>query len=429
MRYFAVLALPLASVATSAPATIDGINYTVKAGDTLSQIADRYLINYQQYKPLQGQIRLAIPEHLQPGTILILPRPLLKSVPVDAQVAAFRGAVLVNNATPAIGMAVHEGAGIATANNAFVTLILSNGSKVTLPSQTSVKLSRLRKIVLDGSLDYQIELQNGRVETKATHFTDPNSRFEFKTPLATSAVRGTEFRIAYAPTGGSDSLTEVLDGAVQVASTVSSYATLVPKQTGAGLSSSGVAHIETLLPAPLVTNANELQKDDAVHFNLTPVSGAVGYHIQLAQDAGFVDVFADTKATTPAADFSDVPNGNLFVRATALSAAGFEGLSEVTSFKRKLNSIHAIVEKGGHGGYHFIWVGNGTGITSYRFQLTQSIGGLPVIDEPGMTAHDIELTNLTPGSYYWRVGAAQFEDGEASYSWTDFAKLTIAGGQ
>lgn len=429
MRYLAVLALPLASVATSAPAMTDGIGYTVKPGDTLSQIAEHYLINYQLYKPLQGQIKLAIASRLRPGTVIILPRPLLKWVPVEAQVAAFRGAVFVNNATPTIGLAVHEGVGITTARNAFVTLILSNGSKVTLPSQSSIILSHLRKIVLDGSLDYQIELQSGRVETKATHFTDPNSRFEFKTPLATSAVRGTEFRVAYAPSGGSDSLTEVLDGAVHVASTVSTYTTLVPKQTGAGLSTTGAAHIETLLPAPFVSNLNDVQKDDVVHFHLTPVNGAAGYHIQLAHDAGFIDVFADVKATAPAADFNDVPNGNLFVRTTALSATGFEGLPETASFKRKLNSIHAIVEKGGHGGYHFLWVGSGTGKTSYRFQLTRTIGGLPVIDEPGMAAHDIELTELAPGSYYWRVGAAQFEDGEASYSWTDFTKLTIAGGK
>lgn len=426
MKYSVVLALPLASIATAAPAPMDGIQYVVKPGDTLSEIADRYLVSYQSYVALQRGIKLATPEHLRPGTTILLPRTLLKSVPVDAQIAAFRGAVTVDNATPTIGMAVREGAEITTAGNAFVTLILSNGSKVTMPSLSSIRLSRLRKIVLDGSLDYQVELMRGRAETKATHFTDPNSRFEFRTPLATSAVRGTAFRIAYAPSGSTDSLTEVLDGAVQVASPISSFSQIIPRQTGAGLSSTGAAHIETLLPAPLVTNADELQKDDVVHFNLTPVKGAVSYHIQIAQDAGFVDVSANTTAVEPRADFNGVPNGNLFVRATALSATGFEGLAEVSSFKRKLNSVHAIVEQGGHGGYHFVWTGSGTGTTTYRFQLTQAVGALPLIDEPGMTAHDIELTKLTPGTYYWRVGAALFDGGDVSYSWTDFNKLTIS---
>jgi len=219
----------------------------------------------------------------------------------------------------------------------------------------------------------------------------------------------------------------VLDGAVQVVSPISAFSDLIPKHMGAGLSSTGAAHIEALLPAPGVTNADDPQKDDVVHFNLTPVKDAVSYHVQLAQDAGFIDIFADVKTATPAAEFGDVPNGNLFVRTTALSQTGFEGLSETSSFKRKLNSIHAIVEKGGHGGYHFIWVGSGAGMMSYRFQLSESIGSTPVVDEPGMTAHDIELTNLKPGIYYWRVGATQFDGGESSYSWTDFAKLTIAG--
>jgi len=426
MRYVALLALPLASMTGAAPPALDGIQYTVKPGDTLSGIAERYLVNTQQYKPLQTAIKLAIPKHLQPGTVLTLPRALLKTVPVDAHLAAYNGAVAIDNAAPKAGMAVHEGARITTATNAFATLILSNGSKVTLPSQTSVRLTHLRKIILDNSLDYQIDLENGRVETKATHFEDPNSRFQFKTPLATSAVRGTEFRVAYSSSGDSDSLTEVLDGAIHVSSPRSSYAAVIPKKTGAGLSPTGTAHIEELLPAPRVTNADGVQKDDLVHFVLAPVSGAQAYHIQLARDAGFVDVFSDVKSTAPSADFADVPNGHQFVRATAISKTGFEGLSETVSFTRKLNSIHALVEHGGHGGFMFKWIGNGEGVTRYRFQITREIGSTPLVDEPGLTTHDIELTNLAAGVYYWRVAATQFDDGDTSTSWTDFNKLTVA---
>ncbi len=426
MKYFAVCALAWSTALAAAPAPVDGIRYTVKPGDTLSEIAARYLVNYQLYKPIQGQIRLATPEHLKPGTVIILPRDLLKSVPADAKLVAFRGAVAVNEVAPVIGMTISQGARIATANNAFATFLLSNGSKITLPSQSSVTLTRLRKIILDGSLDYQIELENGRAETKATHFTDPNSRFQFKTPLATSAVRGTEFRVAYAKSGESDSLTEVLEGGVAVGAP-SATGSVIPAHFGAAVSSTGATRTEELLPAPRVNNIDDLQKDDLVHFALSPVKGAAGYHIQLAHDAGFVDVFADVKSTASVADFADVPNGNQFVRATALAPSGFEGLTEVASFKRKLNSIRAIVEQGGHGGFRFKWVGNGGGVTQYRFQLTRNIGDVPLVDEPAMTAQEIELTDLAPGVYFWRVAAAQYDEGDVSVSWTDFTKLTIAG--
>ena len=324
-------------------------------------------------------------------------------------------------------MAVNEGANIKTAENAFATLILSNGSKITLPSQSSVTLSRLRKIVIDNSLDYEISVENGRVQTKAQHFTDPNSRFQFKTPLATSAVRGTEFRIAYAKAGDSDSLTEVLDGAVAVGAKNALAPQIIPKAMGAGVSPSGATRTEQLLPAPSATNADEVQKDDLVHFALSPVANAAQYHVQLAHDAGFVDVFDDVRSATPQVNFANVPNGYQFVRATALSNTGFEGLSESTAFSRKLNSIHAIVEPGGHGGFRFKWAGSGSGNSQYRFQLSTTSGATPIIDEPGMTSHELELTHLAPGTYFWRVGAALFENGDVSQSWTDFEKLTIPG--
>jgi hypothetical protein len=432
MKRLALGFIVLTSVAQPAPAArptppVDGISYTVKLGDTLYDLAHKYLIRVAEYLTLQRSIRLPVAQHLQPGTNVLLPRALLKSVPVDAHVAAFRGPVLINHAPPSVGMAVSEGAQVETAAGAFATLLLSNGSKVTLPSQSSVRLSRMRKYAIDGSLDYEVTVENGRVETKASHFDDPNSRFQFKTPLATSAVRGTAFRVAYAKSGESDSLTEVLGGSVAVGAARGSAPQLIPSGTGAGVSKAGVTRTEQLLPVPAITNANDVQKDDLVAFNLAPVGGAASYHVQLARDAGFVDIFDDIRSATPLARFANVPNGNQFVRAIAVSASGFEGLTESLAFVRKLNSVHAIAEPGGHGGFRFKWTGSGEGPTQYRFQLTRAIGGTPVIDEPGMTTQELELTKLAPGIYFWRVCATQFDKGETNTNWTDFEKLTIAG--
>ncbi len=419
------LAAAGAGLNAAPPSPADGISYTVKPGDTLSGIADKYLNHTSDHAALQRGLGLKMATRLQPGTTVIFPRALLKSIPADAQLVAFRGAVLINQARPDTDMIVHEGARIDTAAGAFATLILSNGSKITLPSQTSVRLTRLRKFVIDGSLDYEVTLATGQAEAKATHFNDRNSRFQIRTPFATSAVRGTEFRIAYAQNEASGSLTEVLGGSVAVGAGLGGASQLIAAGIGARVSKDGATHTEQLLPAPQLTNAGGVQKDDVVHLTLSPIANAVGYRIQLAHDAGFVDVFDDVRAAAPQADFSNVPDGNQFARTTALSASGFEGLPATSTFVRKLNSIHATVEAGGHGGFRFKWTGSGTGDTRYRFQLSRDKDSAPLVDEPGLTSQELELTKLEPGQYRWRVGATKFDKGEASVSWTDEEVLNI----
>lgn len=431
IKYCALLLLPITSVAIAQPPTVgdtatdDGLRYSVKPGDTLYGLADKYLSHLGDYAALQKSLKLKEARHLQPGTTVILPRSLLKYTPANAQLVAFRGAVAVNNAVAAVGMILREGAQITTSSGASASFLLSNGSKVSLPSQSNVRLARLRKLVIDGSLDYVIAVDDGRMETRATHFTDPNSRFQIRTPYATSAVRGTEFRVAFSKAGVTDSLTEVLDGAVAVGAPKDFTPKIFPKAVGVAVTTTGSARSEALLPAPKVLNLAEIQHDDLVHFAVSPIDTAVGYHIQIAKDAGFVDVLDDLHSKAPQADFAHVPNGNQFVRVSALSATGFEGLADTSAFVRKLNSIHAIVEPGGHGGFRFKWFGSGGDTARYRFQITTAPGATPLIDEPGLSERALELTHLAPGVYYWRVSATIVDQGESSTAWTDFSKLTI----
>lgn len=429
MRFFCIASLGLAAATAAQAQPADVISYTVRPGDTLSVIAAQYLDRVDRYRALQAEIHLPVDRHLAPGTVIGLPRDWLKSTPLEARVVAVRGAVSVDGRSAQIGMTLREGSTIATGASAFVSFVLSNGSKVSLPSQSRARLARLRKLSIDGSLDYSLEVDDGRLETQATHFTDPNSRYRVRTPYATSAVRGTVFRVAFDTTGKTDSLTEVLDGTVAVGAPTHAAPALVPKRTGIGIAASGAARTEVLLPAPIVRNAGELQRDDLVHFILTPINGAARYHVQVATDAGFVDVFDDRVSAQPQADFARVPNGTLFVRASAISGTGFEGLSEVASFTRRLNSIHATVEPGGHGGFRFKWFGSGGTAPSYHFQIVRAPGAVPLVDEPALATDTVELTHLPPGAYYWRVGSTSLTDGVLDTVWTDFNKLTVSATQ
>jgi hypothetical protein len=42
-----------------------------------------------------------------------------------------------------------------------------------------------------------------------------------------------------------------------------------------------------------------------------------------------------------------------------------------------------------------------------------------------MTAEQISLSDLLPGTYFWRVGSVQYLDGEVATNWTGFEKLSV----
>ena len=423
--FFILLAVAAPSLLhADVPAPPDVIPYYTHAGDTLSEIAQRYLAHVSDYAVLQKQNHLRLARRLQPKTRIWMPRALLKFIPTTATVLAFRGQVLVDGRLPTVGASLSEGAQVVTGSASFATLSLSNGSQISLPSNSRVRLSRLRRIVMDKSIDYEVDLEDGRLQTKAAHFTDPFSRYQVQTPLATSAVRGTEFRAAYGGTSAGSSLTEVLDGTVAVSAKAALVPVLVPKLEGIGVALSGAVHVEALLAAPTVLNAAELQKSELVTLQLSPVKGAVAYHVQLANDGGFVDIFADAKGAQPLITFANVPDGHPFVRTTAISTDGFEGVGAVAAITRLLNSVTGEA-KSDDDGFHFRWVALGSGAHHYRFQLTQKPGATPLIDEPNLSGNELTTSHLASGTYYWGVESTVAGQDGSSDTWSDFEKFSF----
>ena len=51
---------------------------------------------------------------------------------------------------------------------------------------------------------------------------------------------------------------------------------------------------------------------------------------------------------------------------------------------------------------------------------------IPVIDEPGLVADRFAVTDLEPGTYYWRVMTVQNVDGIIHPKWSPMQQLTIS---
>lgn len=425
--------LSSAAPAPPAPPSPDAgetIVYVVRKGDTLYRLTNSFVVPPRTWRSLLGLARIRDPRQLPVGRRIAVPRAWLRYAPEPARLASYRGTVRLTAGgravAPAIGALVGEGAEIATAANSFVTLVLADRSKIVLPSQSRVRVRQLRRVLLTGTIDYRIEVQGGRLETKVAPLDGPDARYRIQTPVSMTAVRGTEFRVAYAPERNV-AATEVLEGVVSITGTAGAgKGTTLQPSNGATVDRSGVVRTEKLLSAPDLDDPGRIQTRDAVEFRTSPIAGATGYRAVIAADAGFVENLAEQLSGDGRFAFADIPNGRQFVRVWAIAPSGLEGMAQSYGFTRRLASIHGAVEAGDDG-YRFRWFGAGGGTRRYHFQLMRgSPDARPTVDQVGLSSDTITLGNLPADVYYWRVGVLQVENGESVESWTDPEKLTIA---
>ena len=412
------------------------ITYIFKHGDTLYSLANKYLRKRPDYIAVQRINRIANPREIPVGKSLRIPVNLLKYRPSEAKLSAFRGDVSIasdgRNLTPIRGLDIGEGSHLTTAARSFLTLQLEDGSRVSLPSNSHVRITRLRHILLTDSIDYEIAVDKGRIRSKVAPLQKKADRYRVRTPVAVSAVRGTDYRTRVDEISGT-AFSETVEGEVVVApgeSLSSGRVISIPAGTGAAATVTGAIAKAELLPPPELLDPAKVQSEAKLQFSVAQKDSAVAHRLIIASDAGFIDLVAETEGQGVVLDLQAIPNGRYFVKVTALDAEGFEGMPATYSFKRQLSTLGGSADSGDFG-YRFKWFGEGEGNRYYRLQiLKDSKTSIPIIDESGLSTDSVTLSDLADGEYYWRVGVIQFssdpEDPEAIEKWTDFEKLTVA---
>jgi len=406
----------------------DVIWYAIRRGDTLYGLSRSFLVPERRWEALLRLAAIRDPKRLPVGRKLRIPRTWLRFEVEPAHLAGYRGTVSLSMSgrtiAPSIGMVIGEGGEITTAGNSFATLMLADRSQVVIPSQSRVRVRQLRRILLTGAIDYRIDVEQGRLETSVTPLKQPSGRYQIHTPISMTAVRGTKFRVSFEEKPRA-AATEVLAGTVRFSRSESETGLTLERSFGATLDREGASRVERLLTAPDLEEPRALQTKDAVEFRVRKLQGSLRYRVVIGSDAGFIDNIAEQFSDDGAFALADIPNGNLFVRVSAIAASGLEGMAQSYSFQRRLASIRGIVEPDGDG-YRFRWAGAGGGVRRYRFQLRRDTPqGALVVDEVALTRDALTLRRLKAGVYYWRVGLAQIEDGDVTESWTEPEKLTI----
>jgi hypothetical protein len=408
--------------------------YVTHPGDSLYNIATRYLRDPADWAKLARINHVSAPRHLQPGTSLRVPVALLRQDGLSARVIATSGpASHAFGAGPQLPLVVGgklvEGDHVQTGQNGFATLELSDGSHLVIPPGTSLNLATLRQTALTGATDRVVNLQRGEVNTEVTHATRKDDRFQIRSPSVVAGVRGTSFRVNYDGDKGSTAV-EVLEGAVGVdAAQHGPAATVAPapgtplaastqlvaaRQGSLTLAGGAVGAPVALLDAPDLRNPSKVQDDEAVAFDLAPVTGAHTYRVQIGRDAGLLDLIRDLRSDGTHAAVGALDDGTYFARFSAIDENGLEGMPSTYAFERRRVSLGASAGRvDGTRNYAFRWfVDRSAGDTHFRFVLATSPDlSTPLVDRTDITGGEAVVSDLPKGVYYWTVIAEQFEGG------------------
>ncbi|CAM2146568.1 FecR domain-containing protein [Paraburkholderia tropica] len=408
--------------------------YVTRAGDSLYDIAARYLRDPADWPQLARLNGVSAPRRLQAGVQLRVPVALLRQDGLSARVIATSGpASHAFGQAPllplAVGTKLVEGDRVQTGNEGFATLELGDGSHLILPPNTSLDLATLRQTALTGATDRVVNLRGGEVDTEVTHATKKDDRFQIRSPSVVAGVRGTRFRVNYNGDKGSTAV-EVLDGAVGVDASARGHAAAVAPAPGTPLAAStqlvaaghgsltqagGAAGAPVaLLGAPDLRNPARVQDEAHVAFDIAPFDGAHGYRVQIGRDAGLYDMIRDQRSDSPRVDAGALDDGTYFVRLSAIDANGLEGMPSTYAFERRRLSLDATAGRVDDSrDYAFRWfVDRGAQSTRFRFVLAKTEDlRAPLVDRTDLQDGEAVVRDLPKGTYYWTVIAEQFEGG------------------
>jgi hypothetical protein len=339
-------ALAWSAVGTISPESIvvgpSGITYQTRGGDTLISIAQQWTTKADNWTVLAKVNHINQDSNIPIGTPIVIPADLLTDEPSQAKVVALSGDVSATGADGQkidmrVGAVLLEGAQIETGVNGFLSLALPDASRISLPSNSHVKFSKLRMARFTKSPRTEVTLLHGHVESRIAPLDVNKGSYEVRTPTSVAGVRGTQFRVGV---DGDTTTNEVLSGKVAVANGKPGSEVVLDAGKGNVVTAKSVGAAVNLLPAPTLT---ELGKDATPQLRLSPVSGAAAYHVQVANDPDGLDVLAEARSNEPRLKFAGLPEGSYYVRMSAIDKHGLEGYARIQAVSF---SAHAAAPSG-----------------------------------------------------------------------------------
>ena len=429
-------AQPVPVPAPPAPAN-DHYVHTIAPRDTLIALGRVLLAKPGLWREVQRLNRVRNPRRLRPGGTLAIPLLLLKTVPASAEVLWIRGAPRVRladgtNAVALIGAMLGEGARLTTQAGEAAGLRLTTGATITIGEGADVAFNELRRIPAADVTRTGIDLKRGRIQNTVPPARAPGQRYEIRTPVVTTAVRGTTFRVGV-DDGGTTATAEVLGGQVGVTRAAES----LDVAAGFGAVARDNAPLtppRALLPAPAIDAASVQQRLPA-RVRWSAVTGAARYRAELrpgtpaaAADDSLID---DRVVAGPEANWADIPDGVYRVVVRAIDADTLEGADADARFELDARPEPPIAQApvldavlfGDRAA--FAWTRPAVA-TGFDLELAAEGTAAPVVSRSALVETKVE-TPLAPGRYTWRVRSrAVRADGTPDVGpWNDALAFTL----
>ncbi|MEO8411087.1 MAG: FecR domain-containing protein, partial [Propionivibrio sp.] len=307
--------------------------YTVKPGDNLINIAERYFVDAGSWPYVQQANRIADPRRILPGTVLRISAYLLRQEPAQAMVDKVSGEVRWRTGdgqwqAASSGLRLASGAVLETLDDASAVLVFADESRIVVAPNSLVALDSL-SLYADGLMvDTRLRLQRGQTDIEANPEQKGGQNLQIRTPSAQAVVRGTRFRVG----AGADRMRdETLGGLVAVAGAGKGVDVPAGRGTVARTGAPPIAPVP-LLAAPDVGGLPTRFEQLPLRFPLPTLAAASAWEGQIAPDVSFERILLSKTATGPALTFADLPNGDYVLRLRAVDANGLRGFDALHRF-------------------------------------------------------------------------------------------------
>lgn len=406
--------------------------YSVRPGDTLISLSQRYLRRPADWVRLQKINHVTDPYHLLPGQELIIPLSMLRQTLAPAELVSVTGSIKIKQANlpereARVGEKLTTGTELISTADSSAVLRFADGSVLVLQSQSRIRLDVMSVYAGGGMVDTKLRLQEGRAEVLANPEHNKANRLQVITPSAVAAVRGTHFHVS-AETGVAKE--ETLQGLVAFSAANKSVALAAGYGSVAENGKPPGAPV-MLQPAPALDTLPGKFEHLPMRFDLAEQAGGKRWVGQISESVDLNKILLERANSSPSLIFADLPDGQYILRVRVEDALGLQGMDAQHAFELNarpfapllLTPVAGAVIRVARPELQWSEVLNaGTSKNTYLLELARDAGFQDkLMAETTTQPHLQPAKDLMAGDYFWRVASV---DGSDQGPFSDAVKFT-----